>query len=68
MTTEASLYAPVGPSERVWRLQFEQIRTALTPWVFEVEPGEFSIDVDAPGPLVSMYSSLLQLGYAKGWV
>lgn len=56
-----------------WRDDLENVATRLEPWVTTfVDPGSGSpcavIDRAAPGPLQELYSGLVSVGYAHGWL
>jgi hypothetical protein len=57
----------MNTTQRVWAKNFEQVTTALRPWVRGDADFQW-VDESAPANLTAHYRSLCLVGFAQGWM
>lgn len=58
----------MNPSRAAWRDDFERVTVALEPYAVAADDGSLYVSEEAPPPLVDVYSRLISMGYAFGWL
>jgi hypothetical protein len=59
--------ATTTTTETIWRRDMDNLSAQLEPFSFEIE-GDFYLTSEAPAALADIYSKMLRVGYAKGWM